>query len=107
MEKKWWGRFLLEGLELDLLWSESEIVYSVMSISLQPHELYIAHQAPLSMEFSRQKHWSGKPFPFPTDLPEPGIKPRSAALQADSLLSEPPRKGASASDLPRQWNLPF
>ena len=39
MEKKWWGRFLLEGLELDLLWCESEIVYSVMSNSLQPHEL--------------------------------------------------------------------
>ena len=34
MEKKWWGRFLLEGLELDLLWCESEIVYSVMSNSL-------------------------------------------------------------------------
>ena len=72
MEKKWWGRFLLEGLELDLLWSESEIVYSVMSNSLQPHELYIAHQAPLSMEFSRQEYWSGLIFPSPWYLSNPG-----------------------------------
>ena len=44
------------------------------------------------MEFSRQEYWSGKPFPSPGDLPEPGIKPGSPALQADSLLSEPPGK---------------
>ena len=34
--------------------------------------------------------WSGSPFPIPGDLPDPGIEPRSPALQADSLLSEPP-----------------
>ena len=45
----------------------------------------VAHQAPLSMGFSRQEYWSGLPFPFPGDLPDPGIKPRSPALQADSL----------------------
>jgi len=44
----------------------------------------VAHQAPLSMEFSRQKYWSGLPFPSPGDLPDPEIKPRSPALQADS-----------------------
>ena len=44
-----------------------------------------AHQAPLSMRFSRQGYWSGLPFPSPGDLPNPGIKPRSPALQADSL----------------------
>ena len=33
-----------------------------------------AHQAPLSMGFSRQEHWSGLPFPSPGDLPDPGIK---------------------------------
>ena len=43
----------------------------------------------LSMEFSRQEYWSGWPFPSPRELPKPGIKPRSPALQADSLLSEP------------------
>ena len=50
----------------------------------------VAHQAPLSMDFSRQEYWSGLPFSSPGDLPDPGIKPRSPALQADSLLSEPP-----------------
>ena len=48
----------------------------------------VAHQAPLSMRFSRQGYWSGLPFPSPGDLPNPGIEPRSPALQADSLLTE-------------------
>ena len=42
-------------------------------------------QAPLSMGFSRQEYWSVLPFPFPGDLPDPGINPRSPALQADAL----------------------
>ena len=42
-----------------------------------------------SMEFSRPEYWSGQPFPSPGDLPNPGIKPRSSALQADSLPAEP------------------
>ena len=50
-----------------------------------------SHQAPLSMECSRQQ-WRGLPFPSPGDLPNPGIEPRSSALQADSLLSDPPGK---------------
>ena len=45
----------------------------------------IAHQAPLSMELSRQEYLSGLPFPSPGDLPNPGIERRSPALQADSL----------------------
>ena len=49
-----------------------------------------AHQASLSMGFSRQEHWSGLPFPSSRDLPDPGIKPRSPALEADSSPSEPP-----------------
>ena len=48
----------------------------------------VASQAPLSMGFSRQEHWSGLPFPSPGDLPDPGIKPESPAFQADSLLTE-------------------
>ena len=75
-------------------------VTSVMSDSLQPCGLYIACQAPLSMEFSRQEYWSQLPCPFPGDLPNPGIKPRSPALQADSLLSEPRRRHAQ-----RPWGL--
>ena len=45
----------------------------------------IAHQAPLSMGFSRQEYWSGLPFPTLGDLPNPGFEPKSLALQADSL----------------------
>ena len=45
----------------------------------------VDHQAPLSMEFSRQEYWSGLPCPTPKYLPNPGIKPGSPALQADSL----------------------
>ena len=41
------------------------------------------------MGFSRQEDWSGLPFPSPGDLPKPGMEPRSPALQADSLPSEP------------------
>ena len=58
-----------------------------MSNSLPPHGL--ARQAPLSMGFSRQEDWSELPFPYPGDLPNPGIEPRSPALQADALSSEP------------------
>ena len=46
----------------------------------------VAHQAPLSMKFPRQEYWSGLPFCSPGDLPDPGVKPKSSALQADSLL---------------------
>ena len=41
------------------------------------------------MGLSRQEYWSGLPFPSPGDLPDPGIEPRSPALQADTLQSEP------------------
>ena len=52
----------------------------------------VAHQASLSMGFSRQEYWSGLPFSFPQDLPNPGIKPESPALQADFLPFEPSGK---------------
>ena len=44
------------------------------------------------MDFSKQEYWSGLPFPFPEDIPNPGIEPRSLALQADSLPAEPQGK---------------
>ena len=50
----------------------------------------VAYQAPLSMEFTRQEHRTGLPFPSPGDPPDPGIEPGSPALQADTLPSEPP-----------------
>ena len=64
------------------------LVAQSVSDSLQPHEL----QAPLSMEFPRQEYYSELPFPSPGDLPNPGIEPRSPAMQLDSLPSEPPGK---------------
>jgi len=52
----------------------------------------VAHQAPLPLGFSKKEYWSGLPFPFPGDLPNPGIEPRSLAWKADSLPSEQPGK---------------
>ena len=63
---------------------------SVLSDSATPWTA--ACQAPLSMILSQQAYWSGLPFPSPGDLPNPGTKSGSPALQADSLPSEPPGK---------------
>ena len=91
----WSELWKIGGIEIAerraIIWGKSESVsHSVMSDSLQPCGLYVARQAPLSIGFSRQEYWSGLPFPSPGDLPNPGIKPRSAALQANSLPAEPP-----------------
>ena len=68
-------------------------VMSLSCIQLFATQWTVAHQAPLSMEFSRHEYyWSGLPCPSPGDLPDLGIKPRSPELEADSLLSEPPGK---------------
>ena len=77
----------------------SEVKWSEMK-SLSPVRLFVspwtvAHQAPLSMGFSRQEYWSGLPFPSAGYLPDPGIEPRSSALQADTLPSEPPGKSGT------------
>ena len=66
--------------------------YSLSHVRFFATPWTVACQAPLSMGFSRQGYWSGLPFPSPSDLPNPGIEPGSPALQADSLLSEPPGK---------------
>ena len=50
----------------------------------------VAHWAPLFMGFPRQEHWSGLPFPFPWDLPNPGIEPGSSALFDRFLTVEAP-----------------
>ena len=63
---------------------------SIVSDSATPWT--IARQAPLPWGFSRPEYWSGLPCPPPGDLPNPGVNPRSPALQAGSLLSEPPGK---------------
>ena len=64
----------------------------------------VAHQAPLSMEFSRPEYWSGLPFPSAGDLPNPGIEPRSPALRAESLPTEPPGK-THGGEVPRNYQL--
>ena len=64
----------------------------------------VARQAPLSMGFSRQEYWSGLPFASPGDLPDPGIKSASLALQADSLPMS--RRGSPLMPLyAREWEL--
>ena len=57
----------------------------------------VVHQAPLSMEFSKQEYWSGLPWLPPGDVPDPGIRPTSpvAPAQAASLLLTPPEKPSS------------
>ena len=61
---------------------KATVSLSDMSDSVNPW--IAAHQNPLSMGLSRQEYWSGLPFPSPGDLRDPGITPRSPALQADT-----------------------
>ena len=80
-------------IDLVVLWGVFLFIYTciwycvcvlsclVMSDSLWHHKI-VAHQAPLSMEFSTQEYWGGLPFPSPGDLPEPGIEPESPVTPA-------------------------
>ena len=52
----------------------------------------VVHQAPLSMEFSRQEYWSGVPFPDSGDLPDPAIKSESLALAGEFFTTVSPGK---------------
>ena len=65
--------------------------HTVVSNYLWPHRLHVTRLL-CPWGFSRQQYWSGLPYPSAEDLPNIGIKPRSLALQADSLLTEPPGK---------------
>ena len=67
-------------------------VKSLSRVRLLATPWTVAYQALPSMGFSRQEYWRGLPFPFPGDLPNPGIEHGSPALQADTLPSEPPGK---------------
>ena len=96
--KKWQkGHLLVKKKKMKKQQQVPNIKMKVKVKSLSPVRFFttawtVAHQAPLSMGFSRQEYWSGVPFPSPGHLPDPGIKPRSPALQADVLTSEPPGK---------------
>ena len=70
------------------------VSHSVVSDSVAPQT--VAWHTPLSMGFSRQEYWSELPFPSAGDLPDSGVKLRSPALQADSLLTELPGKPKTA-----------
>ena len=73
-------KFLIPSLNSHFYYVCVCVSHSVLSDFLWPHKL--------PMGFSRQEYWSGLPFPSPEDLPDPGIRPRSPKLQADSLPSE-------------------
>ena len=83
----------LSGSSLRVLWKWKSLSYVRLFVS----PWTVAHQAPLSRGFSRQESWSGLPLPSPGDLPTPGIKPGSPALQADSLPFE-------LQGSPETWN---
>ena len=70
-----------------LNYSNKVKVKSLSCVQLFVTPWTVAHQAPLSMRFSRQEYQSGLPFPPTGDLLDPGIKPVSLALQADSLTT--------------------
>ena len=61
------------------------IVQSLSHVWLFATPWTVVHQVPLSGGFLRQEYWRGLPFPFPGHLPDPGMEPKSPALQADSL----------------------
>ena len=65
-------------------------VYITQSCPTLSDPMDCSHQAPLSMEFSKQEYCSGLPFPSPEDLPNPGIELGSPTLQVDPLPSDPP-----------------
>ena len=93
--KAWWGfqiisvvtiRHFSRCVDSCAVLSHSVVSHSLWSYGLQPARLLCP------WGFSRQEYWSGLPCTPPGDLPKPGIELRSPALQADSLLSESPRK---------------
>ena len=86
-----WGlSYHKKGSDPNIFWGTEAPNLSCVQLFVTPWTLTC--QAPLSMEFSRSEYYSGQPFPSPGHLPNPGIKPRSPALQVDSLYSESPGK---------------
>ena len=75
------------GVTLGLGWEPRVRACSVTSASVTPAS--VAHQAPLSMEFSRQKYWSGLPFPSPGGLPDPETEPTPPALAGRVFTTAP------------------
>ena len=91
--------------ELGVLWVAfiRAVVQLLSRVRLFATSWTVAHQALLSMEFSRQEYRNGLPFSSPGDLPEPGIEPRSPTFQANSLPSEPMGKPFQTQEKEPQW----
>ena len=77
-------RWKIKSWSLKGLWDVPK-VKSLSRVQLFVTPWTVGYQPPPSMGFSRQEYWSGLPFPSPGDLPDPGIKPGSPALQADTF----------------------
>ena len=86
------GRNIFIMMQPKASWEMKVKVKSLSRVRLFATPWTVAYQASPSMGFSRQEYWSGLPFPSPGDLTDPGIEPRSPALQAGALTSEPPGK---------------
>ena len=82
---------------------ESESEVSRVRLFVTPWT--VAHQAPSSMGFSREKYLDGLPFPSPGELPNPGIEPGSPTLQADALTAELPENAHLLGPL-KQYLIP-
>ena len=89
MRRRGVGGQMSRCLTFGKLLKERKKVKSLSRVRLFATPWTVTYQASLSMGFSRQEYWSGLPFPSPGDLPDPGIEPRSPALEADALTSEP------------------
>ena len=89
----WCRKQLWTTLKISSLVLKTRVVYMLCCAQLCPTlcTLWtVAHQVPLYMEFSRQEYWSGLPFPTPSNLPIPGIKPVSSALAGRFFTTTPP-----------------
>ena len=85
MDRRAWWATVMGSQWVRHDWATNTLLYFTLHPSL-------AHEAPLSIEFSRQEYWNGLSCPSPRDLPDTRIEPGSATSQADSLPSEPPGK---------------
>ena len=97
--------WLINSMDRGAWWATVQWTVKLLSrVRLFEIPWTVAYQAPPSMELSRQKYWSGLPFPSSGDLPDLGIEPRSPALQADALPSEPPGKSPKSWDVANKLN---
>ena len=70
---------LMDRLQGSLKLYMNNVVFTHSVVSDFGTPWTVTHEAPLSMEFSRQEYWNGLPFSSPRDLPNPGIEPKSLA----------------------------